>query len=132
MKRFLLIVCLAFTVLKGSAQDGSRLEALKIAYITKNLDLSPEEAQKFWPVYNLYSAELKQATKTSLQNNKTEIELDENILNIRKKYNSQFLQVLPHYKVDLLFKSEKKFADYVQKEVIRRRMKNQNKLQENP
>jgi hypothetical protein len=132
MKRFLLIFCLTFTVLKGSTQDGGRLDALKIAYITKNLDLSPEEAQKFWPVYNQYSAELKQATKTSMRNNQTEIELDENILNIRKKYNNQFLQVLPPYKVDLLFKSEKKFADFVQKEIIRRRMKNQNKLPENP
>ena len=43
------------------AQNGNRLEALKIAYITNKLNLSPEEAQKFWPIYNQYSLELKVA-----------------------------------------------------------------------
>ena len=31
--------------------DREQLEAMKIAYITKELDLSPEEAKMFWPVY---------------------------------------------------------------------------------
>ena len=32
--------------------DGSRIESMKVAYITNKLDLTPEEARKFWPVYN--------------------------------------------------------------------------------
>ena len=32
----------------------------KIAFITKQLYLTPKEAQKFWPVYNQFSNERKQ------------------------------------------------------------------------
>ena len=31
-----------------------RIKALKIAYITKDLNLSSTEAEKFWPVYNTF------------------------------------------------------------------------------
>ena len=42
---------------QGAMQgDGEKLTAYKIAFFTKNLDLTPAEAEKFWPVYNDYSA----------------------------------------------------------------------------
>lgn len=132
MKRFLLLSFFVFTVFIGISQEGHRLEALKIAYITKNLDLSPEEAQKFWPIYNLYSAELKQARQNAIRNNSSEIELDESLLNIRKKYSVQFGQVLPPQKVNAFFRSEKEFGHFVQKEMERRQLKNQHKFQDTP
>ena len=128
MKRFLLLTSFIFTFLIGVAQNGNRLEALKIAYITKKLDLSPEEAQKFWPIYNMYSAELKQARQNAIKNNSSEIELDEATLNIRKKYSTQFGQVLSPQKVDAFFRSEKEFGHFVQKEMERRQLKNQRRL----
>jgi Skp family chaperone for outer membrane proteins len=132
MKRLLLIVSIAFSFLMGVAQNGNRLEALKIAYITKRLDLSPEEAQKFWPIYNQYAEELKKARQDAIRNNKSEIELDESLLNIRKKYSVQFGQALSPQKIDIFFKSEKEFGAYVQKEMERRQLKNQRRLQEAP
>ena len=33
-------------------KEFERIQAEKIAFITQELDLSPEEAQVFWPVYN--------------------------------------------------------------------------------
>ncbi len=108
------------------AQNGSRLEALKIAYVTKKMDLTPEEAQRFWPIYNQYAAELKQVRQDALKNNETEIELDDATLKIRKKYNTQFLQVLSPEKVDTFFKSEKEFGVFVQKEMERRALRNGN------
>jgi len=36
--------------------DSDKLTAYKIAFFTKKLDLTPAEAEKFWPVYNDYSA----------------------------------------------------------------------------
>jgi hypothetical protein len=132
MKRFLLFTCFAISFLMGAAQNGERLEALKIAYITKRLDLSPEEAQKFWPIYNQYSEELKRARQDAIRNNKSEIELDESLLNVRKKYSVQFNQALSPQKVDTFFKSEKEFGNYVQKEIERRQLKNQRRFQNNP
>ena len=37
---------------KRKQRSDSRIEAKKVAYITEELDLSTEEAQRFWPLYN--------------------------------------------------------------------------------
>jgi hypothetical protein len=125
MKRFLLFAFLFMAGFTIRAQNGNRLEALKIAYITNKLNLSPEEAQKFWPVYNQYSLELKVARMKAINNKSSEIELDENLLNIRKKYSVLFGQVLPSGKVDTFFKSEKEFGHFVEKEIERRQLRQQ-------
>jgi|SRR5450432_927051 hypothetical protein len=133
MKRLLLLISFAFAFLIGVAQNGERLPALKIAYITKRLDLSPEEAQKFWPIYNQYAEELKRAREDAIRNNKSEIELDESLLNIRKKYSVEFEKAISPQKIDIFFKSEKEFGNFVQKEIERRQqMKNQRRMQQNP
>ena len=76
--------------------------------------------------------ELKVARMKALNNNSSEIELDETLLNIRKKYSVQFSQVLPPAKVDTFFKSEKEFGHFVQKEMERRQLKQQLRQQNNP
>ena len=56
MKKFILLVLLLITSLSYS-QNGRKLErikALRIAYISNKLDLTTEEAQKFWPVFNTF------------------------------------------------------------------------------
>ena len=40
---------------KKGAPDFEQIMSQKIAFFTKELDLSSEEAMKFWPVYNEYS-----------------------------------------------------------------------------
>lgn len=125
MKKFLLYIFFITAGFGVQAQNGNRLEALKIAYVTKKMDLSPEEAQKFWPIYNLYAAELRQTRQNATRNNQSEIELDESLLGIRKKYNSQFNQVLSAEKVNTFFKSEKEFGVFVQKEMERRELRTQ-------
>ena len=132
MKRFLLFIILFLASFTIRAQNGNRLEALKIAYITNKLNLSPEEAQKFWPIYNQYSLELKVARMKAVNNNSSEIELDESLLNIRKKYSTQFSQVLPPAKVDTFFKSEKEFGHFVENEMERRQLKQQKRLDNTP
>lgn len=56
MKKFILLVLLLITSFSYS-QNGRKLErikALRIAYISNKLDLTTEEAQKFWPVFNTF------------------------------------------------------------------------------
>ena len=50
------MMCLTFyaNAQKPSEDSKERIKALKVAYITENLDLTPEEAVKFWPIYNAY------------------------------------------------------------------------------
>ncbi|RAI84942.1 hypothetical protein LV83_03735 [Algoriphagus yeomjeoni] len=35
--------------------DREKLEAARVAFITTRLDLKPEQAQKFWPIYNVFN-----------------------------------------------------------------------------
>lgn len=139
MKKYLLIVSLlAGFLLPAKAQDenkndGGRIEALKIAYITRKLNLSTEEAQKFWPVYNKYTDEIRRAQLDSRQNNGSELEREEKLLNIRKKYNGEFGKALPLDKVNSFFKVEKEFNGMVQKEMMERRqlrLENRNRIKQ--
>jgi hypothetical protein len=58
MKRIilLLLILLTFPVSKINAQNTSleKLNAFKIGFFTRRLDLTTAEAEKFWPAYNEY------------------------------------------------------------------------------
>jgi hypothetical protein len=105
--------------------DGSRLEALKIAYISKKLNLTPGEAEKFWPVYNQYSGEIKKVRTDAIQNKEEEIVTEEKVLNIRKRYNGEFVKALSPQRADQFFRCEKEFGAFVTREIIRRNQRMQ-------
>ena len=50
---------LLFSVFTGIAQrtDNDKIKAYKTAYITEALELTVNEAEKFWPAYNAYEKE---------------------------------------------------------------------------
>jgi hypothetical protein len=108
--------------MRQQRQPGANIQALKIAFITKRLNLSPEEAEKFWPIYNRYSAEVRQAY-LSYRDDKNELKLDETLLDIRKKYSVEFLKALSPGKINDFFRAEKDFGAFVQKEAQRRGMR---------
>lgn len=134
MKKYLLILALFLGVtVTGMSQDddknaGGRIEALKIAYLTRKLNLSTEEAQKFWPVYNKYAEELRLANQEARQQKISEIDRDEKVLNIRKRFNGEFAKALSTDKVNAFFRVEKEFNGYLQKEMMERR---QNRIERN-
>ena len=129
MKRILTILLLVFASMnllfaqaeERELRNGGKIEALKIAYLTNKLALSPEEAQKFWPVYNKYMDEIRKTRLDARENKQQEIVTDEKILAIRKKYNTEFGKVLSSEKVNAFFKAEKEFGTYLQKEIMERR-----------
>ena len=59
-KRNIIIILLFTFCINAYAQKGGkeRIKAYKTAYITEQLDLSAETAEKFWPVYNEYDKQL--------------------------------------------------------------------------
>ncbi|MBC7827024.1 MAG: hypothetical protein H7122_04715 [Chitinophagaceae bacterium] len=133
MKRIILLILLytgiAFSAMSQDDQkDAGRLQAYKIAFLTKKLNLSPEEAQRFWPIYNKYEDELRAARIENRQNKASEIVTEEKILNIRKKYNGEFTKALSTEKVNTLFRSEREFGNIVQKEFLERRNQKNNNL----
>jgi hypothetical protein len=117
---FILILCLPMLAsAQDNAQRDNKLESLEIAYLTRELNLSPEEAQKFWPVYNKYSAEMK-GTFRDKQNDPDVLDKQQKLLDIRKKYRTEFLKVLPPDRVNQVFTSEMKFREMVRKELQER------------
>ena len=107
--------------MRQQRQPGAGLQALKIAFITKRLNLTPEEAEKFWPIYNRYSGEVRQAY-IIYRDDKNELKLDETLLDIRKKYSVEFLKAISPEKINEFFRAEKDFGAFVQKEAQRRGM----------
>jgi hypothetical protein len=102
-------------------QAGGRVEALKIAWITKKLDLTPEEGQKFWPIYNQYSKEIRKTRTDAKANNTDQLKIEEQMLNIRKKYETEFQKALTKEKVNKFFRIEREFLDGLRKQMIERR-----------
>ncbi|MDA8596145.1 hypothetical protein N9L20_06660 [Flavobacteriaceae bacterium] len=56
---FICTIALMILSLSAHAQDNRKqryeqVKALQTAYITDELELSPEQAESFWPVYNKY------------------------------------------------------------------------------
>ena len=107
---------------------AEKLESLKIGFLTERLQLTPEEAKVFWPVYNQFQNELetiRKQRKKGLRNlpddiagmseKDLEIIVDNEIifrqdeLDVIKKYHPKFKQVLPVRKVAMLYKAEEDF-----------------------
>lgn len=110
-------------VTQAQQRDGERLEALKVAYLTKKLSLNTEEAQKFWPVYNDYMADLKKVRQENRGGD--ELKREEKLLEVRKKYQASFSKALSPDRANQFFKAEKEFYGYVQKELQERRQQRQ-------
>ncbi|HIB37126.1 hypothetical protein [Mesonia sp.] len=56
MKKLFIYLTVIFISSAAFAQEteDEKIESLKTAFITEALSLTPEEAQAFWPIYNLY------------------------------------------------------------------------------
>lgn len=100
-------------------KQQEKIEALKVAFITKELDLTPDEAQKFWPVYNQYSKELK----STIKDNQDVIDRDEKVVGLRKRYKDQFTKVLGPDRMNRMFNAERDFRQLLIKSLKRQRQK---------
>ncbi len=141
-KTLVVFVCLIFSVLstnsvfaqKQESQDTKfskeNIESMKIAFFTKELNLSCEEAEKFWPVYNLCEKERWKARNTTINSMrelskaiKEEGKKDDEIKIITEKYYNnllketelskehylKYLKVLPTKKAAMVRIVEEKF-----------------------
>ncbi|TKG88133.1 hypothetical protein EYV94_27420 [Puteibacter caeruleilacunae] len=105
-----------------------RYKAEKISYLTENLDLTPEEAMAFWPVYNEFEKKRGEIAMKRRQNEMrfreeadalSDKEISEMLnsyssamkeeANLVETYNKKFQKILPPIKVFKLYQSESKF-----------------------
>lgn len=121
MKKYLLLLftfC-SFLMVHAQKKEGGedKVQALKIAFITQKLELTSSEAQKFWPVYNVYDGEVKKIRKNSKGD---VIERDEKLLKTRKKYNVQFEKILGAKRANKLYIVEGEFRNVLIKQLKNR------------
>lgn len=76
MKRislFALLVLLAAGPLAAQSKEAmKKIEAARIALITERLELSPEQAEKFWPIYREYN-EKRRELRAELRDAKRDV-----------------------------------------------------------
>lgn len=127
---FLLLFVSTVSFSQGFRGKKEKVKALKVAYITDELNLTTEEAQRFWPIYNAFDdkqAELrhekmkaildrfepgsveklseKEASSLLIQ-----MELiEDNLFALRKKFIKELQAVLPAKKIIRLKKAEDDF-----------------------
>lgn len=115
----LLLYC--FAMAQPNKKAASKTEAIRIAYITRQLNLTPQEAQQFWPVYNAYINELKKVRKSQDEMD-DEILFEETILQVRKKYRPEFKKILvDQERVNRTFTVERSFRELLRKELDNRK-----------
>lgn len=87
----LLIVALSsiFTNMNAQEDRKEQIERLRVAFISEELDLSTEEAQVFWPVFNIFQDQKRQLEKDirkSIRQLEAEALLSEqDVLSLNKK-----------------------------------------------
>lgn len=67
MKNILLtlfIIVLTNSIVDAQNMNRPKIKLLKTSYITDAINLSPTEAEKFWPVYNLYTDKIQQLKRS--------------------------------------------------------------------
>jgi Spy/CpxP family protein refolding chaperone len=131
MKNIFLYILLSISSLSfaqrpgGNPPVGERIRAMKVGMITNELKLTESQAEKFWPIYNNYSDEkneihyqIRRLTKRPDENlSNSEIikrqdkilELQQEELNITKKYRDNFLRIISAQQYSSLMTADRKF-----------------------
>ena len=137
---FLLMTSISFA--QGFRDKKEKVKALKVAYITEQLDLTTEEAQKFWPIYNTFDdkqAELRHEKMRAILDRfepgsveklsekdastlLTQMEtIEENLFTLRKKFIKDLQGVISVIKNNKLKKAEDDFNRTLLKQIKDRR-----------
>ena len=97
-------------------ESREKIRTLKIAYVTEKLNLTENEAQKFWPIYNTYNKEqytLRGSYRVSL---KKEIEKNETLDNVSEEDSKKLIAL--KLSIDMkLYELQKDFVKKI-KDVI--------------
>ena len=122
------------------AKEFERIQSEQIAFITQELDLTPEEAQVFWPVYNQCWKEARENHRKmmnafnefrgkkgdELSDKEIEAKLDayiaacDNESKVLSDYYPRFKKVLPIRKVAKLYQAEEAFQQKMIKNLRKR------------
>lgn len=127
---FILLIMLTMPGIKSTAQNTNleKLNNYKIGFFTKKLNLTSQEAEKFWPVYNDYQSQRNQIQIEKLKLNRN-FNLNESTLsdkqleemgdkyvgclvqesNLAVEFHKKLKEVLPPAKVIMYYQAENQY-----------------------
>ncbi len=125
---------------KGRGEGWEEFRAQKVTFMTDKLELTPEEAQVFWPHYNEYDKQRMEFHKKKREvekdvwdnlNNYTDKELEVSYQTITKlhddehelfkKYHQKFFEILPPKKALAIDYIEHQFRSFMFREYRKRK-----------
>lgn len=149
-RSLILLLILCMTALQLNAQSAGNtdqntkqrdkkemIKAQKIAFISREINLTTTEAEKFWPIYNEFQAKkiaiakpkremektLKQISPEQITDKQAEdllelqLSTEQSMLDLKKEYIGKYKAVIGVKKTAQLFQSEKKFNDFLLKQL---------------
>lgn len=117
----------------------AKIQAARVAYITDQLQLTPQEAEKFWPIYREF-AERRKALRQQLREAKQNPTPDQNQeqngqaaldaqfkikqqeLDLEKDYSGRLLKVISAQKLRTLPDAERRFRQMILDQIQRRQL----------
>jgi hypothetical protein len=157
MNRIIILLVFAWISCPVLAQDEEeslpqdpkareKINAARVAYITERLGFTPDEAEKFWPIYREFSQKRQELrreynslkrnpdqNKTLEQNEKALLDLGFKIkqqeLDLEKTYSDRLIKVVSAQKIMALRKAEKDFVDLVIKQIQQRQLQQDRRQQ---
>jgi hypothetical protein len=154
MKRGLIVLMVLagfiFSDAVAQNQGRERLDAYRIAFFTKRLNLTPQEAEKFWPVYNEFQNKRNSIQTERMQLNRN---VNQNELNMSEKdmieagdklislqmqeaslamdYHKKFKEILSPAKVIRLYQAENQYRLQLLNE-LKQNQPQRNNMQKGP
>ena len=137
---FLLVTSLSFS--QGFKEKREKVKALKVAYITEQLELTTDEAQKFWPIYNAFDenqselrhekmraildrfkpGNVEKLSEKDASNSLAQMEkIEEDLFNLKKKFIKDLQVVISAKKIIKLKKAEEDFNRELLKQMREKR-----------
>lgn len=144
----LLLMTSSFLTKSQSPEAKRKIEAARIALITERLELTPEQAEKFWPVYREYGLKKREIrqdfdkqrktfdpNKASEEENQKMLEMatqvKERQLNLEREYSERILKVINTRQLNNLRKAENDFKEMLLKRIRAEQMKRQQQNKNN-
>lgn len=154
MKRYLLfLILIGILVTNVKSQDtetvqsvNDKIEARKIALITQRLELTPEQAAKFWPIYRELSQKQKDIRsdfqlqrrnfdpKTASEEEMKKmidlgLKVKERQLNLEREYSDRMRQVITNRQMVNLRRAEEEFRKKLLERIQKQRQNAQQQRQ---
>ena len=149
--KFIIMLSLPFFAFSQEMNElnerRKRMQTRKIAFVSNSLEISPKQSESFWPIYNVYSSELKsiylkkKKVRRNYMLNKQSMNdvelglvidslfnLDQEYLDLKIKYVKQFSNIISKKQMFELYVIEENFK----KDLLRKIKKGDRKPSDPP